>query len=137
MASGSITHSIAEMLRMGTGEPPISTEEERKGSNALVVRTALGIVPVAAPETPQAIGRALDQVEAKAIGQAVGRAVAKPIDPVAGKPIDLAVGRLIGLAAAKPIGPAAAVELRVQAVAEIKLVTARYPRVQGAEAAVP
>ena len=80
---GSITHSIAVTLPTETGERPVSMAEERKGSNALVARTALGIVPVAEPEMPQVIGPAVDQAGDKPIGPAVDRAVAKLIGPVA------------------------------------------------------
>lgn len=117
------------MLPTQTGEPPVSMADEHKGSNAPVVRTALGIVPVAEPEMSQVIGPAVDQVGLKPIGPVAELA--------AGKLIVLAVGRQIGPAAARQIGPVVAVELRVQAVAEIRLVTALYPRVQRAEAAMP
>lgn len=129
MAIGSIIHSIAEMLPTETVEPPVSTVGERKGSNALVARTALLIGPVAEPEMPQGIGPVGDKPIGRAVEQAAGKLIVLVAEPAVGKPIDQVAG--------KPIGPAAAVELRVQAVAEIRLVTALYPRVQRAVAAVP
>lgn len=132
MASGSITHNIAATLHTETGERSVSMAEERKGSNALVARPALGIVPAADQAGDKPIGRAV----AKLTGPVAVLAAGKLIVLAAVKLIVLAVGRLIDPAVAKLIGPAA-VELRVQAVAEIGLVAALYPRVQEAEAAMP